>query len=62
VLYPVNGNITSDDGGFYLFDQRKNGGLLGGYIRLIHQTNCRFTIAGIDNHQVGELPIGTGAG
>jgi hypothetical protein len=36
--------------------------LLGGDIRILHQTNRRVTITGIDNHQIGDLPIGTGAG
>jgi hypothetical protein len=62
VSYRVNTNITSDVGGFSLVDQGANGGLLEDDILVLHQTNRRLTITGIDNHQVGELPIGTGAG
>jgi hypothetical protein len=36
--------------------------LLGGDIKILHQTNQRVKITGINNHQIGDLPIGTGAG
>jgi hypothetical protein len=62
VSYSVHNNTTSDARGFSLVDWGANGGLLGSDICVIHQTNCCVTITGIDNHQVGDLPIGTGAG
>jgi hypothetical protein len=43
-------------------DRGANGGLFGSDVRILNHTNRKVTITGIDNHQVGDLPICTGAG
>jgi hypothetical protein len=40
-----------------LVDRGANGGLFGGDVRILHRTNRRVTITGIDNHQIQDLPI-----
>jgi hypothetical protein len=44
-----------------LADCGTSGGLLGNDVHILHQTDQSVTITGIDNHQIGDLPIGTGA-
>jgi hypothetical protein len=61
ILYHINANSTNISAGYSLVDRGANGGLLGNDVRILHQTNRSVTITGIDNHQIGDLPIGTGA-
>jgi hypothetical protein len=61
ILYRINANSINISSGYSLVDRGANGGLLGNDVRILHKTNQSVTITGIDNHQIGDLPIGTGA-
>jgi hypothetical protein len=59
-IYHIS-NINTDNANYALVDRGANGGLFGNDVKIINQTQRRVTITGIANHQVGDLPICTGA-
>jgi hypothetical protein len=60
ITYTINKSTRIS--GYSLIDRGANGGLFGSDVCIINHTNRKVTITGIDNHQVGDLPICTGAG
>ena len=60
VTYRVSKH-KSDSQGYSLVDRGANGGVFGNDVRIIEKTNKRVSITGLDNHQVNDLPLCTGA-
>jgi hypothetical protein len=58
--YRINTNNT-EVGGYALVDGGANGRLFGSDVQILHHTLWQVTITGIDNHQLGDLPVCTGA-
>ena len=48
--------------GYSLVDRGANGGVFGNDVRIIEHTNRTVSLTGLDNHQINDLPICTGAG
>ena len=60
-LYRIN-HKTVDKVGYSLVDRGANGGVLGSDAYIIETTGRLVSIVGLDNHQVSDIPICTGAG
>jgi hypothetical protein len=60
ITYQINYQ-SSKLSGYLLVACGANSGFFGSDIKIINQTIHMVTITGIDNHQVGNLPICTGA-
>jgi hypothetical protein len=61
ITYHINTKNTNLIG-YSLVDRGANGGLFGSDVRILNHTMRKVTITCINNHQVGDLPICTGAG
>jgi hypothetical protein len=60
IVYRINATHNAGSG-YALIDRGANGGVLGSAIRILTYTNRSITLTGIDNHQLPNLPICTGA-
>jgi hypothetical protein len=61
ILYNVNNNKVSQPG-LSLVDRGANGGVLGSDVLILETTSRSVNIVGIDNHEITNIPICTGAG
>jgi hypothetical protein len=61
IMYRIHAKSTLNSS-YSLVNRGANGGLFGADVRVLNHTMRRVTITGIYNHQVGDLPICTGAG
>jgi hypothetical protein len=59
-MYIIN-NKQQSRGGFALVDRGANGGVIGSDALVLDKTNRTVNIVGIDNHEVTDVPICTGA-